>query len=53
MAKRSEYEPTTWLRGARASLLLAVLVVVLGAVVAAAVGVLLMGLATLIDRALG
>lgn len=52
-AESTEYEPPTALRRARSALLLALLGVLLGAVAAGILGVLVVGLASLIDHALG
>jgi len=53
VAESTEYQPPTALRRARSALLLALFGVLLGAVVAGILGVLVVGLASLIDHALG
>ena len=45
-------EPTTWGRRVRSTVLLVVLVLVLGALAAGVIGVVVVGLASLIDHAL-
>lgn len=53
MAEPIEYEATGWLRRTRSAVLLVVLVVILGALTAGAIGVLVVALASLVDHALG
>jgi ABC-type amino acid transport system permease subunit len=48
-----EQDDTTWARRLRSAVLLTLLVAILGAVTAATLGVLVVGLTSLIDQALG
>ena len=53
MAERIEPEDMTWAGRLRSAVLLALLAAVLGVVAAAVTGVLVVGLAALVDQALG